>query len=139
MFEQTTYMFHSLIKQNHKVIAQKPFLENKDFVWKKRVKLFNESCVRVFLKLLTRRQVQKVKTDDLLRTLFLTIFDSWANLILKITIKQISKSAVNDKYVKQELVEIMAATAVLQWALKKYKLKKFNFKIILQNQLKIFS
>ena len=111
----------------------------KDFVWKKRVKLFNESCVRVFLKLLTRRQVQKVKTDDLLRTLFLTIFDSWANLILKITIKQISKSAVNDKYVKQELVEIMAAKAVLQWALKKYKLKKFNFKIILQNQLKIFS
>ena len=111
----------------------------KDFVWKKRVKLFNESCVRVFLKLLTRRQVQKVKTDDLLRTLFRTIFDSWANLILKITIKQISKSAVNDKYVKQELVEIMAATAVLQWALKKYKLKKFNFKIILQNQLKIFS
>ena len=111
----------------------------KDFVWKKRVKLFNESCLRVFLKLLTRRQVQKVKTDDLLRTLFLTIFDSWANLILKITIKQISKSAVNDKYVKQELVEIMAAKAVLQWALKKYKLKKFNFKIILQNQLKIFS
>ena len=109
----------------------------KDFVWKKRVKLFNESCVRVFLKLLTRRQVQKVKTDDLLRTLFLTIFDAWANLILKITIKQISKSAVNDKYVKQELVEIMAATAVLQWALKKYKLKKFNFKIISQNQLKI--
>ena len=109
----------------------------KDFVWKKRVKLFNESCVRVFLKLLTRRQVQKVKTDDLLRTLFRTIFDSWANLILKITIKQISKSAVNDKYVKQELVEIMAATAVLQWALKKYKLKKFNFKIISQNQLKI--
>ena len=109
----------------------------KDFVWKKRVKLFNESCVRVFLKLLTRRQVQKVKTDDLLRTLFLTIFDSWANLILKITIKQISKSAVNDKYVKQELVEIMAAKAVLQWALKKYKLKKFNFKIISQNQLKI--
>ena len=111
----------------------------KDFVWKKRVKLFNESCVRVFLKLLTRRQVQKVKTDDLLRTLFRTIFDSWANLILKITIKQISKSAVNDKYVKQELVEIMAAKAVLQWALIKYKLKKFNFKIILQNQLKIFS
>ena len=121
-------------EENHYFLRQV-----KDFVWKKRVKLFNESCVRVFLKLLTRRQVQKVKTDDLLRTLFLTIFDSWANLILKITIKQISKSAVNDKYVKQELVEIMAATAVLQWALKKYKLKKFNFKIILQNQLKIFS
>ena len=121
-------------EENHYFLRQV-----KDFVWKKRVKLFNESCVRVFLKLLTRRQVQKVKTDDLLRTLFLTIFDSWANLILKITIKQISKSAVNDKYVKQELVEIMAAKAVLQWALKKYKLKKFNFKIILQNQLKIFS
>ena len=119
-------------EENHYFLRQV-----KDFVWKKRVKLFNESCVRVFLKLLTRRQVQKVKTDDLLRTLFLTIFDSWANLILKITIKQISKSAVNDKYVKQELVEIMAATAVLQWALKKYKLKKFNFKIISQNQLKI--
>ena len=119
-------------EENHYFLRQV-----KDFVWKKRVKLFNESCVRVFLKLLTRRQVQKVKTDDLLRTLFRTIFDSWANLILKITIKQISKSAVNDKYVKQELVEIMAAKAVLQWALKKYKLKKFNFKIISQNQLKI--